>query len=107
MSFEEDENRTLFNLTTHYIKATDFQLKVWETLLKIPFGSLATYALISKNIDRPKASGIVGTALGNNPVAFLIPCHRVIQKNGNVGGYMWGDTRKSAIIGREASQVIS
>jgi len=88
-----------------HIKGTDFQLKVWETLLKIPLGSLATYGVIADNIDRPKAARAVGTAIGNNPVAFLIPCHRVIQKNGNIGGYIWGDTRKSAIIGWEASKV--
>lgn len=89
-----------------HIKGTDFQLKVWETLLKLPFGSLATYGLIASNINRPKSSRAVGTAIGNNPVAFLIPCHRVIQKNGNIDGYMWGDTRKAAIIGWEASKVV-
>ncbi|NQY74917.1 MAG: methylated-DNA--[protein]-cysteine S-methyltransferase [Candidatus Margulisbacteria bacterium] len=66
---------------------------------------MATYGLIAKSIDRPKASRAVGTAIGSNPVAFLIPCHRVIQKNGKIGGYIWGDTRKSAIIGWEALQV--
>lgn len=139
MSFEEDENRALFNLKTRFpyatyhqvvdkfqqnalfifqkdwsqieqiklhLNGTDFQLKVWETLLKVPLGSLTTYGTIAKCIRKPKASRAVGTAIGDNPVGFLIPCHRVIQKSGNIGGYMWGDTRKSAIIGWEASKVI-
>lgn len=88
-----------------HLKGTEFQLKVWESLLKLPHASLATYGSIADNIDRPKASRAVGTAIGKNPIAFLIPCHRVIQKNGNLGGYMWGVTRKSAIIGWEASQL--
>jgi len=88
-----------------HIKGTEFQLKVWETLLKLPLGSLVTYSSIANNIERPKASRAVGTAIGNNPVAFLIPCHRVIKKNGFIGGYMWGGTRKSAIIGWEAAKV--
>lgn len=87
-----------------HLKGTDFQLKVWESLLKLPQASLTTYSSIADNIDKPKASRAVGTAIGKNPVAFLIPCHRVIQKSGKLGGYMWGNTRKSAIIGWEASQ---
>ena len=87
-----------------HLKGTEFQLKVWETLLKIPHGKLTTYGTIAKAINKPKASRAVGSAIGDNPVAFLIPCHRVIQANGNVGGYMWGKTRKSAIIGWEASK---
>ena len=88
-----------------HLKGTDFQLKVWETLLKLPLGHLTTYGTIADKINRPKASRAVGTAIGNNPVAFLIPCHRVIQQSGNLGGYMWGETRKSAIIGWEAAQL--
>lgn len=88
-----------------HLTGTPFQLKVWETLLKIPLGRLSTYGSIAKEIDKPKASRAVGTAIGNNPVAFLIPCHRVIQSSGKSGGYMWGSTRKSAIIGWEASQI--
>lgn len=87
-----------------HIKGTEFQLKVWESLLKLPTSSLSTYGSIADNINRPKASRAVGTAIGKNPTAFLIPCHRVIQKSGNLGGYMWGETRKSAIIAWEASQ---
>lgn len=88
-----------------HLTGTPFQLKVWETLLKIPTGNLTTYGAIAKKIDRPKASRAVGTAIGNNPVAFLIPCHRVIQSSGNIGGYMWGTTRKTAIIGWEAAKI--
>lgn len=87
-----------------HLKGTDFQLKVWETLLKIPMGELSTYGKIAEKINKPRASRAVGTAIGNNPVAFLIPCHRVIQSSGNFGGYMWGNTRKTAIIGWEAAQ---
>jgi len=87
-----------------HLKGTDFQLKVWEALLKIPMGKLSTYGSIAKEIDNPKASRAVGTAIGDNPVAFLIPCHRVIQASGNIGGYMWGTTRKKAIIGWESAK---
>ncbi|GAA3634242.1 methylated-DNA--[protein]-cysteine S-methyltransferase [Flavivirga jejuensis] len=88
-----------------HLNGTPFQLKVWETLLKIPMGNLSTYGSIAKKIDKPKASRAIGTVIGNNPVAFLIPCHRVIQSTGNIGGYMWGNTRKTAIIGWEASKI--
>ena len=88
-----------------HLKGTDFQLKVWETLLKIPMGQLSTYGSIAKQVDNPNASRAVGTAIGDNPVAFLIPCHRVIQSTGKLGGYMWGTTRKTAIIGWEATKI--
>ena len=88
-----------------HLKGTDFQLKVWEALLSIPQGKLATYGHISRAIDKPKASRAVGTAIGNNPIAFLIPCHRVIQSSGNTGGYRWNPIRKKAIIGWEASKL--
>lgn len=90
-----------------HLKGTDFQLKIWETLLKIPMGQLATYGSIAKQIEKPAASRAVGTAIGANPVAFLIPCHRVIQSTGIFGGYMWGNTRKTAIIGWEAAKTIA
>ncbi|MFT4568891.1 MAG: AraC family transcriptional regulator of adaptative response, partial [Saprospiraceae bacterium] len=60
---------------------------------------------VAKNIENPKAARAIGTAIGNNPIAFLIPCHRVIQATGNSGGYMWGETRKSAIIGWEVAKI--
>jgi AraC family transcriptional regulator of adaptative response/methylated-DNA-[protein]-cysteine methyltransferase len=88
-----------------HLKGTNFQLKVWETLLKIPLGQLSTYGSIAQQIEKPNASRAVGTAIGSNPVAFLIPCHRVIQSTGTFGGYMWGNTRKTAIIGWEGAQI--
>lgn len=88
-----------------HLKGTDFQLKVWEALLKVPVGKLTTYGGIADQIRKPKASRAVGAAIGSNPIAFLIPCHRVIRSTGIFGGYMWGTTRKTAIIGWEASKV--
>ena len=88
-----------------HLKGTDFQLKVWETLLKIPMGKLSTYGQIASELGNPNASRAVGTAIGSNPIAFLIPCHRVIQGNGSFSGYMWGTTRKTAIIGWEQAFV--
>ncbi len=88
-----------------HLKGTDFQLKVWEALLKIPMGQLSTYGKVATAIQKPTASRAIGTAIGSNPVAFLIPCHRVIQSTGNIGGYMWGNTRKTAIIGWEGAKI--
>ena len=90
-----------------HLKGTAFQLKVWETLLKIPMGQLSTYGNIAKRIQLPKASRAVGTAVGDNPVAFLIPCHRIIQSTGVFGQYHWGSIRKTAMIGWEAAQINS
>lgn len=87
-----------------HLKGTDFQIKVWETLLKIPMGQLTTYGNIARHIESPNASRAVGTAIGDNPVAFLIPCHRVIQSTGIFGDYHWGSTRKKAMIGWEAAK---
>ncbi len=87
-----------------HLKGTDFQLKVWEALLRIPMGQLSTYGDIASLLDNPNASRAVGTAIGDNPVAFLIPCHRVIRSSGELGGYHWGFARKAAIIGWEASR---
>ncbi|MEA4916367.1 methylated-DNA--[protein]-cysteine S-methyltransferase [Proteiniphilum sp.] len=88
-----------------HLKGTDFQLKVWDTLLKIPMGQLTTYGDIAALIDNPKASRAVGSAVGDNPVSVLIPCHRVIRSSGELGGYHWGLTRKTAIIGWEAARM--
>lgn len=90
-----------------HLKGTDFQLKVWESLLTIPMGKLSTYGNLAGKIGNSKASRAVGTAIGSNPVAFLIPCHRVIQSSGNTGGYKWGSERKQLIIGWESSQIYS
>jgi AraC family transcriptional regulator of adaptative response/methylated-DNA-[protein]-cysteine methyltransferase len=98
------ENINLPQLKLH-LKGTPFQLKVWEALLKIPMGSLSTYGSIAKQINHEKASRAVGTAIGSNPIAYLIPCHRVIQSTGVFGGYMWNPIRKTAIIGWENAQL--
>ncbi|MBD1364071.1 methylated-DNA--[protein]-cysteine S-methyltransferase [Mucilaginibacter sp. ZT4R22] len=88
-----------------HLKGTSFQLKVWEALLKIPMGGLNTYSTVAKTVELPTASRAVGSAIGANPVAFLIPCHRVIKSTGEFGQYHWGANRKSAIIGWEAAKV--
>ncbi len=89
-----------------HLRGTEFQLKVWETLLKIPAGQLTTYGSIAKQIQAPNASRAVGTAIGDNPAAFLIPCHRIIQSTGVFGQYHWGSTRKTAMIGWEAAHTL-
>lgn len=87
------------------VKGSQFQLKVWEALLRIPEGRLTSYDQIANAIGMPTASRAVGTAIGSNPVGYLIPCHRVIKKTGLFGGYRWGSTRKNALIGWEAARV--
>ena len=86
-----------------HIKGTDFQLKVWDALLKIPLGELTTYGNISHHLNNPNANRAVGTAVGSNPVSFIIPCHRVIRSSGELGGYHWGLNLKTAMIGWEAA----
>ena len=88
-----------------HLKGTPFQLKVWEALLKIPMGKLSTYGNIAQAVNSPKAARAVGSAIGDNPVAYLIPCHRIIRATGLFGEYMWGAKRKTAIIGWEAANV--
>ncbi|WP_434054558.1 MAG: bifunctional helix-turn-helix domain-containing protein/methylated-DNA--[protein]-cysteine S-methyltransferase [Roseibium sp.] len=80
---------------------TDFEIRVWQTLLKIPMGQAATYADVAASIGNPKASRAVGSAVGRNPISFVVPCHRVLAKGGKIGGYHWGLTRKRAILGWE------
>ncbi len=88
-----------------HLKGTEFQIKVWETLLKIPVGGLSTYGNIAKEIGNTNAARAVGTAIGSNPIAYLIPCHRVIRSTGVIGEYMWGTVRKTALIGWEGARV--
>ena len=83
---------------------TDFEVRVWETLLKIPMGKAVSYSDIANNIKAPKASRAVGAAVGKNPVSFVVPCHRVIGKSGDLTGYHWGLTRKRAMLGWEAGK---
>jgi len=89
------------------LKGTNFQLKVWQALLKIPEGRVASYGELAKTLGHPQAHRAVGSAVGRNPVAYLIPCHRVLRASGELGGYRWGTTRKRAILAREAARVMA
>ena len=84
---------------------TDFEVRVWETLLGIPLGRATTYSDIAAKLGNPKASRAVGAAVGKNPVSFVVPCHRVMGKSGDLTGYHWGITRKRAMLGWEAGRV--
>ena len=84
---------------------TDFEVRVWETLLRIPVGCATTYGDVADHIGKPSAARAVGAAVGKNPISFVVPCHRVIGKSGALTGYHWGLTRKLAILGWEAGQV--
>jgi AraC family transcriptional regulator, regulatory protein of adaptative response / methylated-DNA-[protein]-cysteine methyltransferase len=88
---------------TLYLKGTNFQIKVWQALLHVPRGMVASYKDIARTIDRPDAVRAVANAVARNPVAFLIPCHRVIRKTGAVGEYRWGSARKKVLLAWEAS----
>jgi AraC family transcriptional regulator, regulatory protein of adaptative response / methylated-DNA-[protein]-cysteine methyltransferase len=94
-------NREKANKIHLLVQGTNFQLKVWEALLRIPQGAVSTYQHIANAVENPKAVRAVGTAIGNNPIAYLIPCHRVIKAQGEIGQYHWGYTRKKALIGWE------
>jgi AraC family transcriptional regulator, regulatory protein of adaptative response / methylated-DNA-[protein]-cysteine methyltransferase len=84
---------------------TDFDVRVWETLLKIPMGRAVSYTDIARHIGAPSASRAVGSAVGRNPISFVVPCHRVLRGDGSLGGYHWGLTRKRALIGWETGRV--
>ena len=88
-----------------FVKGTNFQVKVWEALLKLPMGGLATYQDIANHINSPRAMQAVGSAVGSNHIAYLIPCHRVIRKDGVLGEYRWSSTRKKSIVGWELAKV--
>jgi AraC family transcriptional regulator of adaptative response/methylated-DNA-[protein]-cysteine methyltransferase len=83
---------------------TDFELRVWETLLSVPMGRATTYSDVARKIGRPKAARAVGAAVGKNPISFVVPCHRVLGRSGALTGYHWGLARKQAIIGWEAGR---
>jgi AraC family transcriptional regulator of adaptative response/methylated-DNA-[protein]-cysteine methyltransferase len=87
-----------------FVKGTNFQIKVWEALLKIPMGDVTTYQTIALQIQNPKAMQAVGSAVGSNHIAYLIPCHRVIRKDGILGEYRWEAARKKSIIGWEIAR---
>jgi AraC family transcriptional regulator, regulatory protein of adaptative response / methylated-DNA-[protein]-cysteine methyltransferase len=84
---------------------TDFEVRVWETLLRIPMGRATTYSDIALKVRAPKAARAVGAAVGKNPISFVVPCHRVLGKSGDITGYHWGLTRKRAMLGWEAGKV--
>ncbi|MFQ1996590.1 bifunctional transcriptional activator/DNA repair enzyme AdaA [Aeromonas veronii] len=87
-----------------HVSGTNFQISVWRALLQIPPAKVVSYAQVASAIGNPKAARAVGLAVGANPVALMIPCHRVIQQNGKLGGYHWGETRKQAIHAWEAAR---
>jgi AraC family transcriptional regulator, regulatory protein of adaptative response / methylated-DNA-[protein]-cysteine methyltransferase len=87
-----------------FVKGTNFQVKVWEALLRIPPGGLTTYQDIARRINNPKALQAVGSAVGSNNIAYLIPCHRVIRKDGILGEYRWEPLRKKSMIGWEMAR---
>ena len=89
---------------TLYLKGTNFQIKVWEALLSLPEGGLFAYGSLAAAIGKPSATRTVATAIAQNPVSYLIPCHRVLRKSGEITGYRWGPARKKAIIAWEAAQ---
>jgi AraC family transcriptional regulator, regulatory protein of adaptative response / methylated-DNA-[protein]-cysteine methyltransferase len=86
-----------------FVRGTPFQIQVWRAMLRVPTGSLTTYGRLSAAIDQPKAARAVGSAVGANPIAFVIPCHRVIRETGVLGHYHWDPIRKRAMIGWEMS----
>jgi AraC family transcriptional regulator, regulatory protein of adaptative response / methylated-DNA-[protein]-cysteine methyltransferase len=86
---------------------TDFDVQVWEALLRIPVGRAVSYTDLARHIGRPAAPRAVGSAVGRNPISFVVPCHRVLRGDGNLGGYHWGLTRKRALIGWEKGRLIS
>jgi AraC family transcriptional regulator of adaptative response/methylated-DNA-[protein]-cysteine methyltransferase len=85
-----------------FVRGTPFQLQVWRALLRVPEGSVASYRAIARAVGAPKAARAVGAACGANPIAYLIPCHRVIRETGVVQGYRWGTIRKQALLARES-----
>lgn len=87
-----------------FLKGTNFQLKVWEALLRIPAGAVTTYEDVARRIESPRAVRAVGTAVGHNPIAFVIPCHRVIRATGAFGEYRWGSERKKALLAWEQAR---
>jgi AraC family transcriptional regulator of adaptative response/methylated-DNA-[protein]-cysteine methyltransferase len=101
--FEEWQNPS--NSLHLFVKGTNFQIKVWEALLKIPMGQIVSYEDLALYLNVPNASRAVGNAVANNPISFIIPCHRVVRKAGEFGNYLGGPARKKAILGWEAARV--
>lgn len=89
-----------------HLVGTQFQLQVWQALLDIPLAQTTSYSQLAAQVERPKAFRAVGTAVGANPITFLIPCHRVLQQNGGLGGYFWGLDLKRALIEWETEKLL-
>ena len=87
------------------VSGTPFQIDVWEALLQIPAGTVSSYAAIARRVGRPRATRAVGTAIGANPISWLIPCHRVVRSDGSLGGYRWGLKAKRACLDYEKRQI--
>ena len=90
-----------------FVKGTRFQIQVWQALLNIPPGEVSTYKRLAKAVGSPRAMRAIGTAVGANPIAYLIPCHRVIRESGMLGGYRWGLPRKRALLARESLGILA
>lgn len=101
--FSKRQNKSGVNPLRACVAGSVFQIQVWQALLRITAGEVSTYKRVASSIGRPGAVRAVGTAIGRNPIAVLIPCHRVIRESGALGGYRWGLPRKQALIGREAT----
>jgi AraC family transcriptional regulator of adaptative response/methylated-DNA-[protein]-cysteine methyltransferase len=101
--FDHDRNATSNRPLRAFVRATEFQLRVWRALLRVPTGSLTTYGRLAEVIGQSQAARAVGSAVGANPIAFIIPCHRVIRETGALGHYHWDPVRKRAIVGWELS----
>lgn len=93
-------NKEVKELALH-ISGTDFQMSVWKALLRIPLGKLSSYRAVAQAVNNPKAVRAVGSAVGDNPVSYIIPCHRVIRSDGGLGGYFWGLERKKQMLEKE------
>ena len=99
-----DDSKTPDRPISLHVSGTNFQISVWRALLQIPPAKVVSYSQVASAVGNPKAARAVGLAVGANPVALMIPCHRVIQQNGKLGGYHWGETRKQAIHAWEAAR---
>ncbi|MDC0861863.1 methylated-DNA--[protein]-cysteine S-methyltransferase [Alphaproteobacteria bacterium] len=93
-----DQREKLFKFPINFIYGTNFQISVWKQLIKIPYGSFSTYSLIASKIKNMNAVRAVGNAVGKNPVMIYVPCHRVLTKSGNLGGYAWGASLKQDLL---------
>ncbi|AWB66026.1 6-O-methylguanine DNA methyltransferase [Saccharobesus litoralis] len=98
---QEHHHKSAVTPLSLWVKGTNFQINIWRALLRIPAGELATYSDIAQTINKPNAVRAVGSAIGANPLAFIIPCHRVLRKDASLGGYRWRETRKQAMLARE------